>query len=284
MNESPRRHSDPVRFILHPTDFSAESELAFAHALRLAVTNRGHLSLLHVEEESEVAWERFPAVRQTLERWGLIDVNARRSDIADIGLGVEKLVIHDDDVAHAIEKRAAHRSVDLLVLATHNRRGLSTWLKPSVAQQAARQSSLPTLFVPAQGHGCVSMQDGRVTMNHVLVPVDHSPRSDDAIERGLRAIEAYGTADSRLTLLHVGSEGTFPDVEIPPGNWKVERVEKSGEPASVILDAAKQGEVNLIIMVTEGTHGFLDMLRGSTTERVLHQSPCPVLAVPADHI
>ena len=82
----------------------------------------------------------------------------------------------------------------------------------------------------------------------------------------------------------MGGEGTFPDVEIPPGNWRVERVEKSGEPASVILDAAKQGEVNLIIMVTEGTHGFLDMLRGSTTERVLHQSPCPVLAVPADHI
>ena len=38
---------------------------------------------------------------------------------------------------------------------------------------------------------------------------------------------------------------------------------------------------DLIVMPTEGHQGILDMLRGSTTERVLRRAPCPVLAVPA---
>ena len=37
---------------------------------------------------------------------------------------------------------------------------------------------------------------------------------------------------------------------------------------------------DLIGMPTMGHHGFLDALRGNTTERLLRQAPCPVLAVP----
>jgi len=39
-------------------------------------------------------------------------------------------------------------------------------------------------------------------------------------------------------------------------------------------------KANLIGMATAGHHGLLDALRGSTTERVLRQAPCPVLAIP----
>jgi nucleotide-binding universal stress UspA family protein len=37
---------------------------------------------------------------------------------------------------------------------------------------------------------------------------------------------------------------------------------------------------NLIVMCTDGRNGFLDALRGSHSERVLRQSPCPLLAIP----
>ncbi len=32
---------------------------------------------------------------------------------------------------------------------------------------------------------------------------------------------------------------------------------------------------------TAGHHGFIDALRGSVTQRVLHEAPCPILAMPA---
>jgi len=48
-----------------------------------------------------------------------------------------------------------------------------------------------------------------------------------------------------------------------------------------ILGTAKKVKAGLIVMSTEGRHGFLEALRGSQTEQVIGQAPCPVLAVPA---
>ncbi len=47
-----------------------------------------------------------------------------------------------------------------------------------------------------------------------------------------------------------------------------------------IVAAAEDPPADLIALSTAGRHGFLDALRGSTTERVLRQARCPVLAVP----
>ena len=41
---------------------------------------------------------------------------------------------------------------------------------------------------------------------------------------------------------------------------------------------------NLIVMSTDGRHGFLDTLRGSHSERVLRRTPCPLLAIPVDAV
>jgi len=45
-----------------------------------------------------------------------------------------------------------------------------------------------------------------------------------------------------------------------------------------ILQVAADREADLIVMTTKGHEGFLDALRGNTTERVLRQARCPVLA------
>jgi nucleotide-binding universal stress UspA family protein len=280
-SSKPAMRSDLAGFILNLTDFSPPSELAFAHALRLAVTSKAMLTLIHVGESGEREWDQFPAVRQTLERWGLLQAGSRRADIGKLGVQIEK-VIDAGDVMAAISRYSVAHPVDLLVLAAEQRSGLAGWLKSSVAERAARSISLPTLFVPARGRSCVSMEDGSVTMNQVLIPVDHAPRAGGAIERGLRAIRAFGNADSRLTLLHVGKESEFPDVHIPSGTGHVARMVRQGSPVTEILAAAEEITANLIIMVTQGADGFLDALRGTTTEKVLRHAPCPVLAVPAD--
>jgi nucleotide-binding universal stress UspA family protein len=48
-----------------------------------------------------------------------------------------------------------------------------------------------------------------------------------------------------------------------------------------ILAVARERAADLIVMTTEGRSGFLDALRGSTTERVLRSGALPLLAVPA---
>ena len=50
---------------------------------------------------------------------------------------------------------------------------------------------------------------------------------------------------------------------------------------SIILQTAEEQQADLIAMPTAGHHGFLDAMRGSTTERVVRHAPRPVLSVPA---
>ncbi len=186
----PHRFSDPAQYILHPTDFSPGSELAFAHALRMALANRCSLTLMHVGEgePQEVDWESFPSVRATLQRWGLLEEGAKRSDVAKLGIQVEKINVFDKNVTDAIAGFQRQRPIDMLVLATEQRQGLAGWLNVRTAEDASRKMGVPTLFVPAGGAGCVSLQDGHVTMHQVLIPVDQVPAASGAIERGLRAI------------------------------------------------------------------------------------------------
>jgi nucleotide-binding universal stress UspA family protein len=46
------------------------------------------------------------------------------------------------------------------------------------------------------------------------------------------------------------------------------------------LAEAVARDADLLVMATQGHTGVLDALRGSVTERVLRQAPCPLISVP----
>lgn len=58
------------------------------------------------------------------------------------------------------------------------------------------------------------------------------------------------------------------------------RVEE-GDRAGAIVDVARAAQADLIVMTTHGRTGVSRWVIGSVTERVLHDAPCPVLAVRA---
>ena len=63
-----------VTSVFHPTDFSEASHLAFAHALAIALLRQTDFTILHTGREflAEDEWKKFPAVRRTLESWGVL--------------------------------------------------------------------------------------------------------------------------------------------------------------------------------------------------------------------
>jgi hypothetical protein len=63
--------------------------------------------------------------------------------------------------------------------------------------------------------------------------------------------------------------------------WQWRKTYKQGGVERQVLQAADECLADLIVMATRGHHGFLDALRGSTTERIVRNSTCPVLALPA---
>jgi nucleotide-binding universal stress UspA family protein len=55
----------------------------------------------------------------------------------------------------------------------------------------------------------------------------------------------------------------------------------TGDPAEAILAQITESNADLVVMGTKGLEGAKRLVFGSTTERVLRESPVPVLAVPA---
>jgi nucleotide-binding universal stress UspA family protein len=137
-----------------------------------------------------------------------------------------------------------------------------------------------TLFVPEGARGFVSLTNGKISLRNILVPVDHAPRADDAVEIATRAASALGDPPVEITLLHVG-DGVRPTVSLPTGEgWTLRETTRRGSVVDEILAEASERQADLLVMATEGHKGVLDALRGSVTERVLRRAPCPLFAVP----
>lgn len=283
--DRPRRPSiapsPALEHILHPTDLAAESANAFAHALRLAIAARAGLSLVHVANGGQAGaeWERFPKVRALLERWDLLPSGAPETVVADLfGVHVRKTDLDHPDPALGLANYAGLNACDLIVLGTHAREGVARWAFGSVAGEVARKARKAALFVPDGGHGFVSRETGNVWLRNVLVPVDESPDPTAAIALAVELARTLGAEDAVFHLLHVGAEPLW--VEMPEG-VAATRETASGPVAVAIHAAAQRCDADLIVMATEGRHGFLDALRGSVSEQVIRQTGRPVLAVPA---
>jgi nucleotide-binding universal stress UspA family protein len=79
---------------------------------------------------------------------------------------------------------------------------------------------------------------------------------------------------AQFHMLHVGE--TLPTF----GNLLPHVDLRMGPVVETILEVAEKIRPDLIVMATAGHNGLFDDLRGSTTERVLRDAPCPLLAIP----
>ncbi|GAA0296967.1 hypothetical protein GCM10009087_03460 [Sphingomonas oligophenolica] len=264
-----------IHSIAHPTDFSPEGQAAFEHALYLALANRCRLDLLHVHDPSaKQEWDRFPHVRKTLQRWGRLSPDAMPEDILkETGVDVRKVEISDIEPGDGLSRFIHSHRPDLIVIASHGRSGPSRWLHPSVSTGVAREAITPTLILGPLSRPFVDSLTGRVHIESVLVPVDHAPAPQEAVLHLKGLVESLDVA---IDFLHVG-----PDAPILLDGQKeplsVRRID--GPVVETLLDQARQA--SMVVMPMAVRRGPLDFVRGSTTDRVVREVTCPVLALPA---
>jgi uncharacterized protein YaeQ len=71
--------------------------------------------------------------------------------------------------------------------------------------------------------------------------------------------------------------------DLLPGVNVREEVELGRGDESIVKEAKKQA-VDLIVMSTQGRSGLAHVLRGSVTEHVIRNAPCPVVAIGPESI
>ncbi len=138
--------------ILCPVDFSLHSERALDYAIGLATGTGATIDVVHVWQipvyafpDGAVIFGPEATARLTAELQKALDaLLAARSD-ARVALRGELVEGYTD---REITRIAAERSVDLVVMSTHGRTGLSHLVMGSVAERVVRTSTVPVLVVP----------------------------------------------------------------------------------------------------------------------------------------
>jgi nucleotide-binding universal stress UspA family protein len=142
----------------------------------------------------------------------------------------------------------------------------------------------------------------RIKISNVLVPIDFSQRSLEAIEFALPLLKHLG---AELHLMHVFEPDyplssmmalplVVPELEVgrrvrrhlrnvadkysvPLRRENIHAVK--GRAFEEICRLARERSIDLIVATTRGNTGLKHLLLGSTAERVVRYSPCPVLIV-----
>jgi nucleotide-binding universal stress UspA family protein len=142
----------PLKMILAPTDFSRHSNHAIRYAAELARQFGATLVLLHIVTDDvlqDISKTHIPPhpVDKVFED---LTQEAREQyarcvmqDVKD-GLDVKFLVLSGDPPLQIVDT-AERRGVDLIVMATHGRGGLSHALMGSVTEKVVRKAACPVL-------------------------------------------------------------------------------------------------------------------------------------------
>jgi nucleotide-binding universal stress UspA family protein len=204
-------------------------------------------------------------------------------------------------VAQAIDVLISELDVDLLVMSTHGRSGISRFMLGSNASAVIQRLRRPVLLLRPQ-----ALADGSLPVIHkVLVTLDGSSFA----ERVLPWMQQVSTATGAEALLLAVPEVPEPSLygamadavdelrEQAEANARryLERTAASlrslgmpvrplvegSRPATAILDVAEREQVDLIMLATHGRGGMDRLMLGSVADRVVHHSRCPVLLIPA---
>jgi universal stress protein A len=145
-----------------------------------------------------------------------------------------------------------------------------------------------------------------ISLKRILVPVDFSPLSKKALHYAARMAQEFG---AEVNIFHVVEPEIPPAFDgymiAPPaistgasdsctgqlkglvnlvrkaGVEQVKSTARTGFAAFEIVEAAKDLDVDLIVIATHGYTGWKHFTIGSTAERVVRAAPCPVLVVRA---
>jgi len=137
----------------------------------------------------------------------------------------------------------------------------------------------------------LSMEIIETAERRLVVGLDGSRMSDAAV---VEAASLGRSLETELVLVHAG------DGQSPLGSDAVQTIERlraehadlaglpedtricveHGDAVGALNSVARTEDADLIVMATDGRDGFLDAFRGSHSERVLRQAPCPLLAIP----
>jgi len=291
--------------ILCATDFSDFSNHTISYGFVLAKEFEAKLFVSHVIDLSSVAiYGEFQLDPVGQQNRIMEDADAQLQKLAgDQAISWEPLITVGkpaDEISRAVEEK----DIDLVITATRGRSGLKRIILGSVTERLMRTLTCPLLVVNSPEHKFVSVADQAVKIEKILVGCDFSADSGQAFNHALSLAQEF---QAELHLVHVIEPPTQPDLnrEDTPVSEEIQQDYRDlltrklkemvpvearywctpqtglleGQPYEKIVRYAESKDIDMIVLGVRG-HGLVRTLfLGSTTDRVVRRSPCPVLSV-----
>jgi nucleotide-binding universal stress UspA family protein len=285
--------------ILVPLDGSDMAERALAPALALAKAMSAKLFFVKVAipltlKLDPKLYQHIVEVRKDEAKRYLRSIQPSSSSTL-VDIETQVLV---GRAARSIINFAQEKGIDLIVMSSHGRSGVSRWIYGSVADKVLHSAPCAKVII----HPQVIIEP--FSIKRILVPLDGSSLAELALEPARALAE---TVSAELIVLHVTSTPQI-DVQPVPGwpglNAVVEAADQeadaylqgvqsamgdspvsiklrcaSGPAAEGIIDIANNKKVDLIVMCSHGRSGIERWAFGSVAEKVLRVANCATLVM-----
>ena len=291
--------------ILCATDFSDFSNRTVSYGVGLAKEFEAKLLVCHVVDLSSVViYGEFQLDPIGQQNRIMEDASAQLEDLVGNQPVTWEPLISVGKPADEISRAVEEKNIDLVITATRGRSGLKRIILGSVTERLMRTLTCPLLVVNSPEHEFVSTTDQDFKMKKILVGCDFSTDSGQAFNHGLSLAQEF---QSELHLAHVIEPPAQPDflkgktpvtadiqedyrelltqklqdmVPEEAANWCTPHTSLlEGQPYEQLVNYAEENEIDMIVLGVRG-HGLVKTLfLGSTTDRAVRRSPCPVLSV-----
>ena len=280
------------RKILVPLDGSKQAGIVVPYLRDLAPRFGSQVDILGVGMGS-----KRRRVNQLLWEYADNIVTGLRTD----GIQAKAVILYGSP-ADKILDHADKNGIDLMIMATHGRSGLTRWWVGSVAEKVISESSTPVLLIRSKR--IKETESARkLTFEKILAPLDGSDIGESALpivetlalKTGasvslLRVMPPLGTVEAGI----LGSDlrrfvGAMRDAcekylrEVAQGLAEkgVQTTYEviAGDPADGIIEYARDKKISLIAMSTHGRSGIARWVLGSVADKVLHESRVPMWLV-----
>jgi nucleotide-binding universal stress UspA family protein len=284
--------------VLVPLDGSAWAEQALGAAARLAQRTGGELRLVTAVEPALAAVR----VHEFLQVSDYLQSVARAARDTGIPIGVTVL---DGQPAMTLAQYVATHGIDLVVMTTHGRSGLTRLGPGSVAAELVRRAPAPVLLVPVgtftqpvEFRRIVVAMDGEVG-DDLLEPVmDLGYLSTEAQYMLVRVVEPSGACWSqqpsngmclREPRVGQGEREAALHLSASADRWReqglqvITRVLVGQRPGEQILQFAALLKPDLVIVGGRSGCGKAWSPLGSVAEKVIYGARQPVLVAPVQN-
>jgi universal stress protein A len=140
-----------IRKILCPTDFSGHTDAALGYASVLASESGATLYIVHVDEYRDATAALGEAALSYPAPWAVADRCEVRHQLEKVrptrpSVDFEHRYLSGGPIREIVEF-AERENVDLIVMGSHGRTGISRLLMGSVAEGVARRAPCPVMIV-----------------------------------------------------------------------------------------------------------------------------------------